>query len=116
MKRNTDISFVINLFVLERMAHRLSLSDKTGRFLIFKGGLVSLFVYQSNRFTVDLDALVQGFDIMKAEELVVPVLVDDIGDGVWFVYHGQKLLAGQTDYAGLQLVFRGGIGFGSEEV
>ena len=48
---------VLTEFLLERLAVRLVADRNLSQCLVFKGGYVSLRVYNSPRYTVDLDAL-----------------------------------------------------------
>ena len=45
-------------FILERLVARLTADEKLYKHLVFKGGFVGLKVYNSSRYTVDVDALV----------------------------------------------------------
>ena len=44
-------------FLLERLVARFVSDKSLDRHLVFKGGFVGLRVYNSHRYTVDLDAL-----------------------------------------------------------
>ena len=98
------------LFLLERATARLVLDTKLREHLIFKGGYVALRVYQSPRFTRDVDALIQG---MSSEEAIARIRASmeiDIGDGAWFEFMGQENLKTQGDYGGVRTEFRAGVG------
>lgn len=48
------------LFLLERATARMLMDSMLQQHLIFKGGYVALRVYQSPRFTSDIDAIIKG--------------------------------------------------------
>ena len=78
--------------------------------LVFKGGYVGLRVYNSERYTVDLDALLLKADILGTLVKTISAIETDIGDGAWFAYESQIDLKTQGEYGGIRQVFRGGIG------
>ena len=98
------------LFLLERAAARMVLDPELYEHLIFKGGYVALRVYQSPRFTSDIDALIQGLPIDEAIRRIRAALDEDIRDGAWFSWMGQETLKTQGAYGGIRLDFRAGVG------
>lgn len=50
-------------FILERLVARLSADAELHKHLVLKGGFVGLKVYNSARYTVDVDALVITADV-----------------------------------------------------
>lgn len=50
-------------FILERLVARLIAEAELQKHLVFKGGFVGLKVYNSARYTVDVDALIVKADI-----------------------------------------------------
>jgi hypothetical protein len=98
------------LFLLERMAVRRASHAKLSRQLVFKGGYVSIRVYQSPRYTTDLDAVLTKGDLISLRDPVVACVEADIGDGVWFRFEETQDLTTQGEYGGLRIVFRAGIG------
>lgn len=97
-------------FLIERLVARL-MADKTlSNHLVFKGGFVGLKVYESPRYTVDLDALLIKANIKTTLELVKEKAEFDLNDGVWFRFEEQVDLATQGEYGGIRHVYRAGIG------
>lgn len=90
--------------------------DQLVRNLIFKGGFVSISIYSSPRFTVDLDAVLHGITLDDAETLSKKSLLQDFEDGVWFVFESSIPLTNQTDYGGRRLQFRSGLFPQSEDI
>lgn len=97
-------------FLIERLVARL-MTDKTlANSLVFKGGFVGLKVYESSRYTVDLDALLIEANIESTLELVKGKAELDLNDGVWFRFESQVNLATQGEYGGIRHIYRAGIG------
>ena len=71
-------------FLIERLVARLVVDKNLHKNLVFKGGFVGLKVYDSPRYTVDLDALLLKANIDQTLELVKKQAEIDIDDGVWF--------------------------------
>ena len=65
ISRTTGINYqsISTTFLLERLLARLVADKKLAKSLVFKGGYVGLRVYNSNRYTIDLDALLMKADI-----------------------------------------------------
>lgn len=56
-------------FMIERLVARLVLNNNLSKHLVFKGGFVGLRVYNSERYTIDLDALLVKSNIKLALQL-----------------------------------------------
>ena len=62
-KLNVPYQKILTEFLLERLVVRLNGNPELSQYLIFKGGYVSLRVYNSPRYTIDLDALLKQGDL-----------------------------------------------------
>lgn len=98
------------VFLIERLVARLIANRKLSDRLVFKGGFVGLKVYDSPRYTVDLDALLVKSNIEETLVLVQEQAQVDLNDGVWFRFDGQTDLATQGEYGGIRYTYRAGIG------
>lgn len=98
------------VFLIERLVARLIANKKLSDRLVFKGGFVGLKVYESPRYTIDLDALLVKSNIEETLELVQEQALVDLNDGVWFRFDGQTDLATQGEYGGIRHTYRAGIG------
>ena len=78
--------------------------------LVFKGGYVGLRVYNSTRYTVDLDALLLKADVSETLKKTAKAIERDIDDGTWFILESQVDLKTQGEYGGIRQIFRAGIG------
>ena len=101
---------VLTIFLLERTAVRLLLDGGLARHLVFKGGFVGVRVYNSPRYTTDLDALAHGLSRDDAEQKIKAAMTQVVGDACWFEFEGQIDLKTQGEYGGLRFVYRGGVG------
>jgi predicted nucleotidyltransferase component of viral defense system len=98
-------------FLLERAAYRLLLDETLARHLIFKGGFVSVKVYNSPRHTTDLDALAHGgLGREVIESRIKAAMAADIDDGCWFEFEKMANLQMNRDVGGARYVFRAGLG------
>jgi predicted nucleotidyltransferase component of viral defense system len=98
----------INFFI-ERMVARI-LTSTLKDDLVFKGGYVGLKVYNTQRYTIDLDAVLNS----KAHEGRLSELKEaiesDLLDGVWFQFEKEEKLPHQTYKGGIKQVYRAGLG------
>ena len=94
-KLNVKYSDLETVFLIERLVARL-ISDKAlAKSLVFKGGFVGLKIYESPRYTIDLDALLVKSNIESTLKLVTNKAETDLNDGVWFRFESQVDLATQ---------------------
>lgn len=107
-----DIPFqnIQTAFIIERLVARLVADKNLANHLIFKGGFVGLRVYNSERYTVDLDALLVKANIESSLALTRKKAEVDLDDGVWFKFEDQVDLATQGEYGGVRQTYRAGIG------
>ncbi|MBL7671760.1 MAG: nucleotidyl transferase AbiEii/AbiGii toxin family protein [Bdellovibrionaceae bacterium] len=98
------------VFMIERLVARLIADKKLASNLVFKGGFVGLKVYESPRYTVDLDALLVKSNVDETLERVKQQAEIDLNDGVWFRFESQVDLATQGEYGGIRHSYRAGIG------
>jgi hypothetical protein len=102
-QRGSTYQEMLTLFLLERAAVRLLSDVNLQNNLIFKGGYVGVRVYNSPRYTTDLDAVVRGMDPKDAISRIKTAMDVDTGDGTWFQYEGTEDLKTQGDYGGIGL-------------
>lgn len=110
ISKKTPYQQIETSFLLERMVARLVEQKELENKIIFKGGYVGLRVFESPRFTTDLDALIKGAQMAKIVSLAKDAVTADIIDGTWFVYEKRADLQTLGQYGGVRLYFRRGIG------
>lgn len=101
---------LLTTFLIERLLARIVVHDQLRNSLVFKGGFVAMKIYDSPRYTVDLDALLLKSNIQQTLERVQSAAESDLGDGVWFHYEEQIDLETQGEYGGFRQVYRAGVG------
>lgn len=109
-KLNVPYLNVLTEFLLEGLAIKISSSTAFSDLMIFKGGFVSVKVYHSPRYTVDLDALLKKGNMEKLKPKLIALIEADVGDGIWFQFEKEVNLETQGEYGGTRLVFRAGLG------
>ena len=80
-------------FILERLVARLTADEELHQHLVFKGGFVGLKVYNSSRYTVDIDALVVRASVDSTLECARACAETDLD------------LATQSEYGGIRQTF-----------
>lgn len=109
-KRGARFEHVATEFLIERLVRRLVADKKLANLLVFKGGFVGLRVYNSSRYTVDLDALLRKSNLEATLKLTREAAEADLDDGVWFRFENQMDLEAQGEYGGIRQTFRAGFG------
>jgi predicted nucleotidyltransferase component of viral defense system len=101
---------LLTIFLLERMVARLIADKVLARCLVFKGGYVSIRVYDSQRFTTDVDVVISGLDRQQAIKMVKVQMALPIPDATWFEFENEQELNTQNEYGGWRLTYRAGLG------
>jgi predicted nucleotidyltransferase component of viral defense system len=97
-------------FLIERLLARLISSPQLTKSLVFKGGYVGLRVYNSTRYTMDLDAVLLKSDVKSTLKQAAKIIESDINDGTWFSLEEEIDLKAQGEYGGIRQIYRAGIG------
>ena len=109
-KQGVSYQYTTTSFLLERLVARIVSDSKLYNSIVFKGGYVALRVYESSRYTIDLDAILLKYHIREILKQVREAAEKDIGDAVWFRFEKEIDLKTQGEYGGIRHVFRAGIG------
>jgi hypothetical protein len=112
LKEKAGVPFanISTAFLIERLVARLIADKDLRKSLVFKGGFVSMKVYASPRYTIDLDALLLKANIKETLQQTKEAAEVDLDDGVWFKFEEQVDLQTQGEYGGFRQVYRAGIG------
>ena len=108
-EQNISYRYVSTNFFIERMVARIlttSLKDE----LVFKGGYVGLRVYNSKRYTIDLDAVLKSVNDKNRLSMLINAIESNLNDGVWFKFERQEKIPLQANYGGIKQVYRTGLG------
>lgn len=101
---------LLTIFLIERVVVRLITDPVLATNLIFKGGYVGVRIYESPRFTTDLDAVLRGLSQDEAMARIKDRLIDPALDAAWFEFHAETDLKTQNPYGGRRLSYRAGLG------
>ena len=103
--QNVDYNMISTAFILERMVARIASSPKLSKKLIIKGGFLLFKTLESERFTVDLDALGKNIDADKLKREVPSAMEQDLNDEVSFFFIKAEDLKHIESYEGIRFVF-----------
>lgn len=100
-----DTNKLTILVTLERVVARLLTRNFLRENMIFGGGFVMFKTFESNRFTLDLDAIIRRVATKELNSEIESALRTDIGDG--FVFWGLKeeKLDMKSGYRGVRYSF-----------
>ncbi len=77
---------------------------------MFKGGFIMLRVYNSPRYTVDLDASITGIPAKHLAPLIIKAAQEAEDEITWYRFQKTVDLETQGEYGGTRFVFRAGLG------
>lgn len=110
LKYKTPTQELVTDFLIERMLARIVSNKALMNKLVFKGGYVSAKIFNSDRYTRDLDAILEQGNMRNTIKTIKEVVSSDLSDGVWFIFDNEVELETQNEYGGIRLNFRAGIG------
>jgi len=85
-KTNVPFKSILTEFLIERLLTRIISNAELQEKVIFKGGYVCLKVYKSERYTMDLDAVIHKGNLTRIIALIIKLAVKNFNDGTWFVF------------------------------
>lgn len=100
---------ILTSFLIERALVRLVSDEFLFKHLVFKGGYVGQRIFETGRFTRDLDSILTGASMESIVESVIEALRQNVGDHTWFEFEEQSNLELQNQYGGVRLKFRAGL-------
>lgn len=114
-RENVSFQNIQTMFLLERMVAKLTSVKELFDSIVFKGGYVALRVFNSQRYTIDLDALIKNGNEEKTVKKAITAIEKEQDDGVWFKFEKESDLMTLGEYGGTRLWFRCGIGLMPEK-
>lgn len=95
----------LQVYCLERLLERISLSDKADCFIIKGGFLISSFIGIENRSTMDIDTTIKGFNLTKENvtEIFKSICQVQIEDQLNFEFDRVEDIRDADDYPGLRV-------------
>lgn len=98
----------LQVYCLERLLERMSMSDKQVCFIIKGGFLISAMIGVEHRSTMDIDATVKGFDVNKdnVSEIFKNICTIQIDDQLNFVFDRVEDIREVDDYPGIRVFLK----------
>lgn len=109
-KNNISYEYIVIEFLIERLIQRLILDKDLSKNLVFKGGYVSLRVYNSSRYTIDVDAVLYKGNKDILIDKILELAQKNLGDAVFFIHEATINIMDKSEYGGIRIIFRSGIG------
>ena len=97
LEKGTSYQAILTSFLIERALVRMVSDEFLYEHLVFKGGYVGERVFETGRFTRDLDSILQGTSMNSVLESVKNALDKDIGDHTWFEFEERSDLELQNE-------------------
>lgn len=108
-QQGVQYQFVLTTFLIQQLLLRLAKDSQISGTLVFKGGFIMLRLYDSPRYTVDLDASLTGIPVAQVSPRIIRAA--QVEDGVtWYRFQKTIDLEAQGEYGGTRFIFRAGLG------
>ena len=104
-KSNITPQAALQVYCLERLLERISMSDKASCFILKGGFLISSFIGIENRSTMDIDTTIKGFDVTKENvaEIFKSICQIHIDDQLNFLFDRVDDIRETDDYPGIRV-------------
>ena len=109
-ERKVPYRSIMMTFYLERLLARVVSVTGLQDHLVFKGGYVGLRVYNSQRYTIDLDAVLFKKNFTEILQETTQVIESNLGDCTWFKFQEKQDLLTQGENEGVRQIYRSGLG------
>ena len=96
---------VMQIYMLERLLERISISEYKNNFILKGGMLISSIIGIDNRSTMDMDTTIKGFKLDKdnLENILQEIIKIDIDDNIKFKIINIDNIREDDDYGGLRV-------------
>ena len=98
---------VLQVYMLERLLERISVSKYKDNFILKGGMLISAILGMSSRSTMDMDTTVKGFELTanSATEILKEICDIELNDDITFQMKKIELIREEDDYNGYRATF-----------
>lgn len=98
---------VLQVYMLERLLERISVSKYKDNFILKGGMLISAILGMSSRSTMDMDTTVKGFELTKenAAKILTEICQVNLDDNITFHMNKIELIREEDDYNGYRATF-----------
>ncbi len=106
-RRGLQPQEVLQMFLLERVLDRLSISKYSRNFILKGGMLISSLIGIMERTTMDMDTTVNGINMDEDEISIIikEILLIDVGDGIRFEFEKLEPIREDDDYNNFRAYF-----------
>lgn len=98
---------VLQIYMLERLLERISVSEYKDNFILKGGMLISAILGMSSRSTMDMDTTVKGFELTEesATKILNEICNIKLDDDITFTMTKIELIREEDDYNGYRATF-----------
>ena len=98
---------VLQVYMLERLLERISISPYKDNFILKGGMLISAILGMSSRSTMDMDTTVKGFELTEenATKILNEICKIELDDDITFKMNKIELIREDDDYNGYRATF-----------
>lgn len=98
---------VLQIYMLERLLERISVSKYKDNFILKGGMLISAILGMSSRSTMDMDTTVKGFELTEenATKILDEICQIELDDNITFKMNKIELIREEDDYNGYRATF-----------
>ena len=98
---------VLQIYMLERLLERISVSKYKDNFILKGGMLISAILGMSSRSTMDMDTTVKGFELTEesATKILNEICAIELNDDITFKMNKIELIREDDDYNGYRATF-----------
>ena len=98
---------VLQVYMLERLLERISVSPYKDNFILKGGMLISAILGMSSRSTMDMDTTVKGFELTEenATKILEEICAIQLDDDITFKMNKIELIREDDDYNGYRATF-----------
>ena len=98
---------VLQVYMLERLLERISVSKYKDNFILKGGMLISAILGMSSRSTMDMDTTVKGFELTEesATKILKEICAIELDDDITFTMNKIELIREEDDYNGYRATF-----------
>lgn len=98
---------VLQIYMLERLLERISVSKYKDNFILKGGMLISAILGMSSRSTMDMDTTVKGFELTEesATQILNEICAIELDDDITFKMNKIELIREEDDYNGYRATF-----------
>lgn len=105
VKKNISAQYILQIYFMERLLERISLSNYKMNFIVKGGFLISAIVGLDTRATMDLDTTIKGFSLTHSaiKEIFDEISSIHLDDNVTFSFNRTTNIREANEYPGIRI-------------